>query len=67
MIGAYNFDEKSPVISFKNGGFGFNYKNKKASENLLSNFAKCKRLTEKKRSFQFQIKKNNNYFIFAAM
>lgn len=59
MIGAYNFDEKSPVISFKNGGFGFNYKNKKASKNLLSNFAKCKRLTEK-RSFQFQIKKNNN-------
>lgn len=47
MIGAYNFDEKSPVISFKNGGFGFNYKNKKASKNLLSNFAKCKRLTEK--------------------
>lgn len=48
MIGAYNFNEKSPVISFKNGGFGVNYKNKKASENLLSNFAKCKRLTEKK-------------------
>lgn len=48
MIGAYNFDEKSPVISFKNGGFGVNYKNKKASENLLSNFAKCKKLIENK-------------------
>lgn len=42
MIGVYSFSEKSPVISYKNGGFGFNYKNKKASENLLKNFAKAR-------------------------
>lgn len=47
MIGAYNFSENSPVISYRNGGFGFNYKNKKASENLINNFNKCKKLSEK--------------------
>lgn len=46
MVGAYSFSEKSPVISYKNGGFGFNYKNRKASENLLSNFKKAKKFSE---------------------
>lgn len=51
MIGVYSFSEKSPVISYKNGGFGFNYKNKKASENLLKNFAKARELAKRKELF----------------
>lgn len=29
MNDTYKFNKKSPVISFKNGGFAFNYKTKK--------------------------------------
>lgn len=47
MVDTYKFNKKSPVISFKNGGFTFNYKNKKASENLLRNFIKCKKFAKK--------------------
>lgn len=47
MVDTYKFNEKSPVISFKNGGFGFNYKNKNASKNLLRNFIKCKKFAKK--------------------
>ena len=30
-------DPSSPVIVYKNGGFGFNYKNKQSRENFFKN------------------------------
>lgn len=35
MKSAYKFDENSPVIPYKDGSFGFNYKNVEASVNAL--------------------------------
>lgn len=42
MKSAYEFDENSPVISYKDGSFGFNYKNVEASANALKNMLACK-------------------------
>lgn len=43
-IGAYKVYPTDPVIVYKNGGFGFNFKNKKAVQNLISNFKKVAEL-----------------------
>lgn len=44
MKSAYKFDENSPVISYKDGSFGFNYKNVEASTNALKNMLACKNI-----------------------
>lgn len=44
MKKAYKFDENSPVISFKDGSFGFNYKNVEASTNALKNILACQNI-----------------------
>lgn len=42
METAYKFNENSPVITFRNGGFGFNYKNAVAAKNFINNLRSCK-------------------------
>ncbi len=41
---SYKFDENSPVISYKDGSFGFNYKNVEASVNALKNMLACEKI-----------------------
>lgn len=57
----YPFDEHSPVIAHKNGGFSFNYKNPKACEKLLENFRKCKNLSDE---IDEHIKKYGSYSLY---
>ena len=41
---SYPFDENSPVIPYKDGSFGFNYKNVEASVNALKNMLACAKI-----------------------
>lgn len=46
-IGAYKVRPEDPVVVYKNGGFGFNFKNKEAVKKLVKNFKEVAEFEQK--------------------
>lgn len=56
---SYKVTSKSPVVAFKNGGFGFNIQNNIARENLVRELEAFDRYVESKRKEKQNNEKGN--------